>query len=268
MLAAMNSGPGTGPEFRERMREAVRRAAARVGVGRRASGVSLMAVLCASALAPVVAAGMALGPVALAAAGVAGNVGAGVLAELVNGVVDSLRRDEELPSEESVEHALAERLEAALSCADASGAALRETTADLLRSLGAVQVVVEHLASTDQQALIAVTEDLADLGDRFTEFGFVTGDILRAVQHVDVSLREQRAEYRVLSEHSREQSLKLSLVLDELRRPRDSSRAVAGRSVWPGCPYLGLVPFSQREARLFYGRRELTRRLQQALADL
>jgi WD40 repeat protein len=267
MLAAMNSGPGAGPEFRERMREAVRRAAARVGGRRRASGVSLMAVLCASALAPVVAAGMALGPVALAAAGVAGNVGAGVLAELVNGVVDSLRRDEELPSEESVEHALAERLEAALSCADASGAALRETTADLLRSLGAVQVVVEHLASTDQQALIAVTEDLADLGDRFTEFGFVTGDILRAVQHVDASLREQRAEYRVLSEHSREQSLKLSLVLDELRRPRDSLRAVAGRSVWPGCPYLGLVPFSQREARLFYGRRELTRRLQQALAD-
>ena len=37
--------------------------------------------------------------------------------------------------------------------------------------------------------------------------------------------------------------------------------------MWPGCPYLGLVPFSQREARLFYGRRELTRRLRQALAD-
>lgn len=256
-----------GPEFREHMREAVRRTAARVGGGRRASGVSLVALLCASALAPVVAAGMALGPVALAAAGVAGNVGAGVLAELVNGVVDSLRRDEELPSEESVEHALAERLEAALSCADASGAALRETTADLLRSLDAVQAVVEHLASTDQQALTAVTEDLADLGDRFTEFGFVTGDILRAVQHVDVSLREQRAEYRVLSEQSREHSLKLSLVLDELRRPRDPSRADAGHSVWPGCPYLGLVPFSQREARLFYGRRELTRRLRQALAD-
>jgi transcriptional regulator with XRE-family HTH domain len=26
---------------------------------------------------------------------------------------------------------------------------------------------------------------------------------------------------------------------------------------WPGCPYLGLVPFQERDARVFYGRGEL-----------
>jgi hypothetical protein len=31
--------------------------------------------------------------------------------------------------------------------------------------------------------------------------------------------------------------------------------------VWPGCPYLGLVPFGERDERLFYGRGELVDQL-------
>src|SRR5262249_34883290 len=30
-----------------------------------------------------------------------------------------------------------------------------------------------------------------------------------------------------------------------------------GGPVWPGCPYLGLVPFGERDAPVFYGRGEL-----------
>src|SRR5208282_4632101 len=42
--------------------------------------------------------------------------------------------------------------------------------------------------------------------------------------------------------------------------------AAAGGPVWPGCPYLGLAPFREQDARVFYGRRELVAQLVQRLA--
>ena len=41
--------------------------------------------------------------------------------------------------------------------------------------------------------------------------------------------------------------------------------APGGGVVWPGCPYLGLVPFQERDARFFYGREELVAQLVQRL---
>ena len=44
--------------------------------------------------------------------------------------------------------------------------------------------------------------------------------------------------------------------------------AAAGRGLgWPGGPYLGLVPFEERDARLFYGRDELADQLAERLAE-
>ena len=44
--------------------------------------------------------------------------------------------------------------------------------------------------------------------------------------------------------------------------------AAAGPGLgWPGGPYLGLVPFEERDARLFYGRDELADRLVRRLAE-
>ena len=44
--------------------------------------------------------------------------------------------------------------------------------------------------------------------------------------------------------------------------------AVAGQGLaWPGGPYLGLVPFEERDARLFYGRDELVDQLVRRLAE-
>src|SRR6516162_3354309 len=42
--------------------------------------------------------------------------------------------------------------------------------------------------------------------------------------------------------------------------------AAGGGPVWAGCPYLGLVPFEERDARVFYGRGELADQLVQKLA--
>jgi WD40 repeat protein/transcriptional regulator with XRE-family HTH domain len=52
-------------------------------------------------------------------------------------------------------------------------------------------------------------------------------------------------------------------------RGEASTAADAGPAeslVWSGCPYLGLVPFSERDARVFYGRGELVAQLAQRLA--
>src|SRR5580698_9898127 len=42
--------------------------------------------------------------------------------------------------------------------------------------------------------------------------------------------------------------------------------AASGDLVWSGCPYLGLVPFEERDARVFYGRGELADQLVRRLA--
>ncbi|MGD0607207.1 MAG: XRE family transcriptional regulator [Streptosporangiaceae bacterium] len=43
--------------------------------------------------------------------------------------------------------------------------------------------------------------------------------------------------------------------------------APGGDQVWPGCPYLGLVPFGERDERLFYGRGELVNQLVRWVAE-
>ena len=57
-------------------------------------------------------------------------------------------------------------------------------------------------------------------------------------------------------------------VLDTLRGEAAASEGLApGRGpAWPGCPYLGLVPFQERDARVFYGRGELVAELVRWLA--
>ena len=47
------------------------------------------------------------------------------------------------------------------------------------------------------------------------------------------------------------------------RGPRP--RSGGSGPVWTGCPYLGLVPFEERDARVFYGRGELADQLVQRL---
>jgi DNA-binding XRE family transcriptional regulator len=48
--------------------------------------------------------------------------------------------------------------------------------------------------------------------------------------------------------------------------PASDGLAPGGGPVWPGCPYLGLVPFGEQDAPVFYGRGELARQLVRRLA--
>jgi WD40 repeat protein/DNA-binding XRE family transcriptional regulator len=48
--------------------------------------------------------------------------------------------------------------------------------------------------------------------------------------------------------------------------PASGGPAPGGSPVWPGCPYLGLMPFGERDAPVFYGRGELAGQLMRRLA--
>jgi WD40 repeat protein len=236
------------------------------------SGVSLVALMCASAFAPVLAAGVAIGPVMLAGMGVAGAVGAGVLTDVITGVMDRLRRDGEVVSQASVEVELAARLEEALKRQGDSASALREALAAVLRGVDAVGAVVETAAASDRSLLPAMFEGIKGLGEQFSEFAFVIDDVRRVVWAIEESQRQQQAVLRVEQERAREQSLRLLRVLEAVERKevRAAGPGVAQDGVdpmWSGCPYLGLTPFEERHARIFYGRNELVAQLVQRLSE-
>ncbi len=257
-------------EMRERMRAAVRRAAVGVGRLRTVSGISLVALLCASALAPLVAPGMALAPEAAAGLGVAGGVGAEVLGHVLTQALEALRggKHEQPPTEDAITEAIAASLEAAMNSADDTGAELRQAASELLQRLGATQAVVEQVVHSGEQTRTQVIEGLVSLGERFAEFGLLREDIRRATLQILDSQDELRGDVRTQIKLLREQGLVLGQILEQVWRTGHAAlHGAASQSVWPGCPYVGLLPFTQREAQVFYGRRELTRRLRQALVE-
>lgn len=198
-----------------------------------------------------------------------GAWGVGVLTDVVTSALKTLRDgDKEQPlSEEAIGKLLQTRLEAALASGGPNGAALRSAVAALLQQLGATHAVVEHMTRAGEQARIAVTASLAELGEQFAEFKFLSEDLREVTWEIDASLREHRAEFRAEAERSRGQSLALTQIRELLQRNQAASLESADQAVWRGCPWLGLAWYTRRDAQVFYGRRDLTLRLCQALAD-
>jgi WD40 repeat protein len=262
---------GEESELRERMRLGIVGAVRRLGGARRVSGTSLVALMCASALAPVIAAGVVVGPVLLAGVGVVGAVGAGVLTDVVTGVIDRLHGDGKEFSQASVEKELALELEEALVGQRGSASALREAVAALLRGVDAIAAVSEAGAARDQSLVLAVAEGFAGLDKRFSEFAPVVDDIQRVLWNLQESARQQEADRRVERERAREDSLTLVQVRDMLVRwgpPAAGPADLADKDpMWSGCPYRGLLSFEERDARVFYGRSGLVRQLVQRLLE-
>jgi WD40 repeat protein len=272
----------------ERLAAGAHRAVARLGSGqgRAVTGISLVAVLCASALTPVVAAGLTIGPVTLAGLNLVGAVGVAKLTDVVDAALDALRgkggdhkAEEESgsgagpgrgragsgngggagaaragwPSEAELERELTARFELALTGSGESAAQTRAAAAELLRGLGLVQG--------------RVAEGLAGLSGQFTEFAFVAEDIRAGVQAIELSLRQQNA----AGERTRDELFRLTKALDIAAAAAASSTAGSsfgpetGQGMWVGCPYLGLMPYGATDAQVFYGRDEMTLRLHQRL---
>nr|BFE72972.1 hypothetical protein GCM10020092_062730 [Actinoplanes digitatis] len=110
----------------------------------------------------------------------------------------------------------------------------------------------------------------SELTALFGEFAFVLVNSRLGTEALHQDLRREIARQSADRERARQADADLGLVLDALRdlqSRRPPAAGPGGQPRWPGCPYLGLFPFQERHAAIFYGRRALTSALLRRMAD-
>ena len=212
---------------RGRMRVALRDAVTRGGGVRRVSGVSLMAVLCASAVAPVVLVGQEVGPVLAAWLATAGSVGSNLLADVITNVAGRREATDGL-SASGVEQAVAVALEARMAAPSGQAAVLRGEVAGLLRERGAQQVLVEALAEGDGDVREVLAEAMVLLLGQFEEFTGLFGSVREGVGELLVAALGQQIENEAQEQHRREVRGALERIL---RLLQDGSASPGGTGV-------------------------------------
>jgi WD40 repeat protein len=246
------------------------RAGVRTTVGRlseltsKAAHPSVLALVCAGALAPVAALGG--GAAAAALAGVFGGVGSGVLTDLVLKAVGRLRHDaEDEPEQDEIAPALAPLLDEMFSTGSEAAERLRTEITEILSEIDAARVAVEAaVESGDERISTLVIAGFASAAERHSEFEPLWIDTNSRVREVQRMLeRQERRDIEVLN-LTREQATSVQHLM------RSSRVLVAGQrasethqSPNPGSesPYLGLHPYQSTDADLFFGREDLTDRL-------
>jgi WD40 repeat protein len=249
------------------------------------------AAVAAAACAPVVV------PPLLAAVGAAGvttavgaalnqvgGVGGGLLAEAVVRAWDRLRpHGQGDAGQAGLRDALATELQAGLTLNTRAAAALRDEVAGVLRGVDAVQVA---LTATVEQSAAGVREvlvrGLRELGEEFTEFGWVLDEVSRQLAVIAEDVAQTAASTREVADNQQQTLVELAMLRQEARsafRYRvaqpglpvpaglspDEGRAAAldaaGVPASAECPYLGLAAFQPSDAGRFFGRGQLTAEL-------
>lgn len=244
------------------------RAGARAARTGQIAGSALIAVLCAGAMAPVLTADVGLGAMSSAVTALVGSVGGNVATDLLVGAAQRLRgrAGSEGIEQEALERALAEAIETALVGGGAAGTAMLALAAGILREAGAVQAVLAGAASADPVAAGSVAAGLAGLGEQF-------GELTAEVKQWHASALALQREMITVAAERRETAARdrqLGLLAAQLAEALDASAFQQGadeRKAWRQCPYPGLAPFGEGDARVFFGRREMTRRLVHAVAE-
>jgi tetratricopeptide (TPR) repeat protein len=241
------------------MLRSVRDAVARSGGARRLSGLSLVAVLCASAVAPAMLAGQEIGPVLAAWLATAGSVGSNALADVITSVAGR-HRGIEGQAAADVERAVAGELEARMAAPGRQALVLRSEVAGLLRQRGAQQVLLEVLVGGDGDLQEGLAESLALLAGRFEEFAELLDVVHEGLWALQEAAREQSAEIRAQSRHRHhvEQSLDRILRLLANGSPARGNAAAVYNSLPPDT-----AAFTGRVVEIG----EITRRVESATAN-
>ncbi|MEY9911801.1 tetratricopeptide (TPR) repeat protein [Catenulispora sp. MAP12-49] len=231
---------------RGRMLRALRELGARASVVRRVSGLSLIAVLCASAVAPVALVGQTIGPAIAAWLATAGSIGSNVLADVIISTV-SQRSQEGVGEPADLELAVAIELEARMAGGGPEAATLRDAVAHILSERGAQQVLLETLAEGDVDLQIAVAESVALLGGRFDEFAGLLDGVRNGIRDLQRATVIQHAENQAQAEHRSQVqgSLDQILVLLGNRHLPPDATGVAFKSLPPDT-----AAFTGREAEI------------------
>ena len=197
---------------REGMRRALREAVARSGGARRISGLSLMAVLCASAVAPVALVGPEIGPVLAAWLGTVGAVGSNLLADVVTNVAGRGEKVRGRTGPE-LERAVAAELELRMAAPGRAAAMLRDEVARYLREHGAQQMLVDALAEGDSDVRDVLAEAMVLLLGRFGEFAELLGAVHEGVGELLVVALGQQIENEAQEQHRRQVQTALTQIL-------------------------------------------------------
>ena len=276
--ALMSEGEGI-RRFRDAVRGRIERAAADAGCGvREIPPAVLLSLLCASAFSSVLEAADIAVMAALPDLGSLSASADGTLGDLIRSAIDSVRagRGGQPPAREELEAAIARRIQQVLAAEDGHAAALRAEIAMVFEKTGAMRsallVAIETGNDRLQNDVIAALDNLSG---GFPEMAFLLGHDDHEAAEIQRRLDGQGAQFRALSEQVRRQAADVRILREDLAAIRQrQSRAGSGHGRdaghgprWAaGCPYLGLLPFDQAHATVFYGRQRLTADLMVKLA--
>ncbi|WP_045742826.1 AAA family ATPase [Actinoplanes rectilineatus] len=251
---------------RDGVRAWIRAAGRRTTSGlRSASPYAILALLTASAVAPVAGAALGTGDTVAAGLDQLGGVGSNFLADTVAGAAKRLRdeRDDGVPpSDERLREAIAADLLPRLAAADEQGRALHEEISRVLREVDAIGTAIAEAALTDEDLRAVLEAAFRELGLGVDELRWMLADVRQGVD----GLRQQLAV----------QSLRLHEQLDDVRRhlvavTREQLPADTGTPAEvPGGtipPYPGLVAFQPEDSPWFRGREAQVAELLGRLAE-
>ncbi|MGO9193112.1 MAG: AAA family ATPase [Streptosporangiaceae bacterium] len=243
---------------------------------REISPTALLSLLCAAAFCPVIAVGAGItGAAAVAGIGVLSSVGGGVLTGVITDAIDRLRghNAESSPSPPEIERALASEIGKVLTAGAADASALRAEIGAVLKQIDlGGDMLREAIDSGNEQLRSDLITAISVLGSDFAELSFLVSDVVAAAARIQHDLDEQRASTRVIIEQNAGQSAEIRRAREDLaiieRRTRPGTPADNDAEMrWEGCPYRGLLPFSEADAEIFYGRERLTTELAVKVAE-
>ena len=268
-------GAGPGPQEKNAeaalMRNGARKWLLRAGRESRAiPAPALLAMLSAAAFSPLIVVGAGItGAAAVAGMGVLSSVGGGVLTDVITKAIDRLRRQgaDGSPPPSEIEKVLASEIGKVLAAGTAAASAMRAEIGQVLEGIDLGGAMLrEAIDSGNEQLRSDLVAAVSVLGSDFAELGFLVSDVAAAATRIQQDLDEQRVNTRVIIAQNTGQSAEIRRVREDIavieRRTRPRTRADEGgpdpEVRWEGCPYRGLLPFSEADAEIFYGRERLT----------
>ncbi len=238
----------------------------------------LLAMLCAGAFTPLLTAGV--GGAALITTGLAaiGSVGSGALTEVLLDAIGRLKPGGSKPaSAQTLQAGLERRIQQALEAGGENAERLRGEIAQALDEIGAVGAALEAAVQTgDRQVQEQLAVGFTEVGQQFDEFSFVLTDLRDELRLIQDGVNEQSGRSRLATDLLYQQGTDIRSLLELVSELAMRSRSGRVAGAGPGaegepqraneCPYRGLVPFSEADAHVFYGRQRATARLVSTLA--
>ena len=260
--------------MRDGVRARVVRLAASAGVGaHRWSPPALLGVLCAGAFAPLLTAGVGGAALVSAGIGAIASVGGNVLTDVVKAGVERLGGEDGGLSPQELEVELERQIRDALEAGGEDADRLRSEIAVVLEKVGAVGAALDAAVQTGDGTLLAeLAAGFTETGHRFTEFGFLLGDLQAELRLVRDGVDEQSGRLRLAIDLLYRQATDTRVLLEQVSQTRllvsRTEGALGTEDAWgEECPYQGLVPFGEADSRVFYGRERVTAQLTSLLSQ-